>query len=150
MNRNHLSTFVVAGAIASMVMGCQTTITEEPETDYLEPVQMRFSTISADMYTGLEEHTISLELADSMIAAFQSNNPFGSNTWWLFSRKAYEDLLSHPDAVAIRIYGGRGEGGKFSPVMFGVKADGSDIIEVQLGKGQGNHGGIGPMELAFP
>ena len=149
MNRYNLRALVVTAAIATMVMSCQKTITEESDPSDPEPVQIRLGTDSAVMFTGLEEHRISLELADSMMAAYQSNNPYDSYAWF-FSRKAFEALLSHPGAVGIRIYGGVGKGGKFSPVMFGVTADGSDIIEEGLSKGQGNHGGVGPMETAFP
>ena len=61
-----------------------------------------------------------------MMSKFQENNPFDSDAWY-FGREAISDLLSQDECVGIRIYGGLDVNVIFSPVVFGVYADGADI-----------------------
>ncbi len=111
--------------IAIFISSCEEVVTEGTDEDpasALPSLQIR----SDVMFTGTEDHSISLTLAEQMMSRFQESNPFDSYAWY-FSREAISGLLSQEECVGIRIYGGRDVNGKFSLMVFGVYADGADI-----------------------
>lgn len=82
-------------------------------------------------FTGMEDHSISLEYAREMITAFREENP-NVEYGWYFGREAIEKILAQTGAVGLRIYGGLKEDGTFRPVLFGVSANGNDIDGIKL------------------
>ena len=75
--------------------------------------------------TGHEDHSISAADAKTMTDAYQSQHA-GSPYAWTIGRDAVESILKQPGVVGIRIKGGMKDG-KFSPVLVGVSADGSEV-----------------------
>ena len=114
----------------------------EPETP---PVQLPKGT--AIMFTGEEDHYISLQAAEEMMTAFQAADAFETYAWY-FGRVAIEQLLAQSGAVGLRIYGGFTSNGQFSPVIFGVTTQGNDIVGGGLSKSLSDS--IIVAELAVP
>jgi hypothetical protein len=85
------------------------------------------------MFTGEENHAITIELAEQMTTAFQKENPFDAHGWF-FGRKAIESVLAQDACIGIRFYGGYSSDGHFSPVIFGVTTSGADIGQGTLQK----------------
>jgi hypothetical protein len=148
MKRSH---FLVLALISSLILAaasCEWITSGESRED--TDIDMPGITLSKEtdaMFTGNEDHTIAISSAKAMMTAFQENNPFDTYAWY-FSRKAVEQLLEQEGCVGIRIYGGLKEDGKFSPVMFGVNAHGSDIKTRGLSKALIDS--VGPMEFVLP
>ncbi len=139
--------FVVALAVVSI--SCEKTATEGAGSP--EPATPRLGLMKGTdvMFTGEEDHSITLAAAEQMMAAFQADNPYDTYGW-SFSRKAIELLLAQEGCVGIRIYGGLNQDGQFSPVLFGVTAKGGDIGGGGLSKALSDSTVVGSMELSAP
>lgn len=78
------------------------------------------------VFTGKEDHSITLVDAMEMTAAFRREKIDGP--WaWFYGREAVENILAQDGVVGVRIYGGLNQEGRFSPVLVGVTADGEDL-----------------------
>ena len=78
------------------------------------------------MFTGEEDHFITLEDAEKHIVSFVAKNPEGPFAW-TFGRKAVEEILAQEGCVAVRIFGSLDDTGQFSPVLIGVTPDGRSM-----------------------
>jgi hypothetical protein len=80
------------------------------------------------MFTGNEDHTITLQEASDLTARFRLSVGALGLKGGYFSKSAIQAVLNQPDAVGIRFYYGISL--TFSPVlvMVGVKANGDDLI----------------------
>lgn len=128
-----------------VLLACETSSTETSESE--ENPLGTLPKAAGAVFNGEEKHDISLTDADIMMAAFQQQNqdkPYG----WYFGRNAIEKLLAQQGAVGLRIYGGLNAEGQFSPVVFGVTADGNDLDGRGLSKAMNNH--IVILEVALP
>jgi len=91
------------------------------------------------MFTGKENHRITLEQAQQMLAAHRKSPGAAADGPWceFFGREAIEKLLAQDGCVGIRIYHGRNDKGQRALVLVGATTDGSnldsgDILEVGL------------------
>ncbi len=149
MKRFLMSAILFTSAITLTLIGCGKTATENvdnPELATPQPVLMKGTDV---MFTGEEDHSITLTAADQMMTAFQKDNPYDTYGWY-FSRKAIELLLARQGCVGIRIYGGLNADGRFSPVLIGATAQGKDIIGGGLSKSLADSTDVGIAELAHP
>lgn len=148
MNRTFLLAAAVVACIgAAAITSCENVGLDSPkESEPRTPPAplLRGTTI---MYTGDEDHSISMPAAEEMIAAFQAANPFETYGWY-FGRVAMEQLLAQSGAVGLRIYGGFKPDGHFSPVIFGVNGQGKDINRGGLSKSPIDS--VGVAEMSFP
>ena len=137
--------------IVLIYISCNKAGPEEPEGLVNTVPQTSLLKESGLMFTGEEDHSISLKVALEMMSAFQENNPYNAYSWY-FDRDAIEILLFQEECVGIRIYGGLDNSAQFSPVIFGVTPDGKDIKGDGDGlfKTQSDSTVVGPMELAYP
>ncbi len=116
-----------------LVLSCIALYSCSQETDepvaLLMGVQQDEATIpetSEVMFTGTENHEISLKDAEKMIMAYADKNPDGP--WaWTFGRKAVDHILAQEGSVALRIFGGINSEGQFSLVLIGVTPDGRSM-----------------------
>jgi len=100
------------------------------------------------VFTGKEDHLISLSNATQMTDVYRLKNPDGP--WgWYFGGEAIQSVLAQNGAVGLRIYGGLNQEGQFSPVVFGVTADGKDITGSGLHKALLDSGVV-ILEMAPP
>lgn len=149
MKKLLIPAILFAGVIAIALVSCEraaTESTDNPELATPQPVLMKETDV---MFTGEEDHSITLTAAEQMMAAFQKDNPYDTYGWF-FGRKAIEALLAQDGCVGIRIYGGLNQDGQFSPVLFGVTAKGNDIGGGGLSKAQSDFTGVGPKEMSSP
>ena len=102
---------------------CERAAIQEPEA--VNPSSLS-KTLTVTVFTGKENHRIFLAQATQMMAAFQNANPDEPYGWY-FGGEAIKDILAQKGVVGLRIYGGLNEDGDFSPVIFGVTANGMDI-----------------------
>lgn len=108
-----------------VMISCEMMSPEAPETELDVPRTLSKETVNMT-FTGQEDHRITSDKAGRMMAAFQEDNTDGPYAWY-FGADAIQTLLAQNGAVGLRIYGSVNEDGMFSPVLFGVAADGSDI-----------------------
>ncbi len=149
MKRLLIPAILFAGVLAIAIISCERTATESadnPELTAPQPVLMKETNV---MFTGEEDHSITLAAAEQMMAAFQKDNPYDTYGWF-FGRKAIEALLAQDGCVGIRIYGGLNQDGQFSPVLFGVTAKGDDIGGGGLSKALFDSTVVGPREMTVP
>lgn len=149
MKRLLIPAILYAGAITLTLIGCERAATESTESPELNTPQTGLMKETDAMFTGEEDHSITLAAAEQMMAAFQADNPYDTYGWY-FGRKAIEVLLAQEGCVGIRIYGGLNADDKFSPVLFGVIAKGDDLGGGGLSKALSDSTGAGPMEIALP
>ncbi len=134
---------ITIGSIA--FIGCEWAGSEDEAESYL---LLQVSNDSPDaVFTGKEDHTISLAAAQQMMAAFRDENPDETYGWY-FGKEAIERLLNQEGAVGLRIYGGINPDGEFTPVLMAVPADGNDINGIGLEKALGDSVII--LEMALP
>ena len=79
------------------------------------------------MFTGNEEHKISLEDAIKLTRNFRISMSAGSIKAGFFGRNAFSKILAQPDAVGIRIYNAKLDDGSPTFVLVGVNAQGEDL-----------------------
>ena len=107
------------------------------------PPQFSFTPIESDstaMFSGQEDHLIASLIAHEMIARYERKFPNEPNGWY-FGRDAILSLLAQDGVVGLRIYHALKEDGSYSPVIFGVTAEGKNVdVDQSLGKTMlGNH-----------
>jgi hypothetical protein len=78
------------------------------------------------LFTGSENHSISLADAVKLTHAYQSTAPQGSVLAEYFGRDAIVNLLNQSNCVGLRIYKGRRADGKDVMVIVGVDSSGVD------------------------
>lgn len=143
-----LLAMMAAGTILIPLSSCEQAVTEGTNSPELGTPQIALQKQTEVMFTGVEDHTISLDIANQMTSMFQKNNPYDAYAWY-FSREAIEKLLAQEGCVGIRIYGGLKSDSEFSPVIYGVNAPGADFIGSGLSKALLDSL-VGPMEIAMP
>jgi hypothetical protein len=85
------------------------------------------------IFTGNENHEISLNEAAELTQRFRDNLPVIDNTIAeYFGKSALEDVLSQQDCVGIRVYYGIDSEMKKHLVIVGVNSDGNDLYEGAL------------------
>ncbi len=151
MKKLPVASLLVIGVITVAIMSCGQTVTEGSDTPDYDTPKLGLMKEMGVMFTGNEDHTISLELAGQMTSAFQSDNPYKTYAWY-FSKKAVGQLLAHERCVGIRIYGGLKQDGQFSPVIFSVTSEGKDLVGGGLSKAVSDStiGPMDPIEEAMP
>ncbi len=151
MKKTLLSVIAVVCISAIAIISCEkvsvgSTEKTEPSSPELSIMEVNGTEV---LYTGKEDHSITLQGAKEMMTAFQSNNPFETYGWY-FGREAIEWLLAQDGAVGLRIYGGFKPNGQFSPVILGVDAQGKDIYRGGSGLYKSLSDTVGVLERAFP
>lgn len=89
-------------------------------------------------FTGKEDHALSLKDAEAIIQNFRRGVPAGTVVGGFFAKEALLSMLSHPDVVGMRAYYALEGNGSPTLVLFGVDANGNDIVD------------SGPLERWFP
>ena len=96
------------------------------ESEVLSALDESVPTTSDVMFTGKENHDISLEDAEKMILEYAEKYKEGPFAW-TFGRDAVEEILAQEGCVALRIFGGLYEGDEFHPILIGVTSDGRSM-----------------------
>jgi len=91
------------------------------------PVMPRSIERNRPVFTGMEDHTISLKEAGELTRNFRKHAGTGAVKGKYFSRAAVEQILAQEDAAGIRYYYGEGNDGKAQMVIVGVDTFGRDI-----------------------
>jgi hypothetical protein len=73
-------------------------------------------------------HKIDLEEAKALTKAHRDGTPQGTERAHMFPRDVFEALLKNPKVKGVRLYHGRGQGGKGEMIAVGVDADGNDLL----------------------
>ena len=81
------------------------------------------------VFTGMEDHSISLQEAGSLTQNYRKAAGQGAVKGKYFSRAAIEQLLAQEEAVGVRYYYGVGTDGKQQMVLVGVNGLGQDLDE---------------------
>jgi hypothetical protein len=123
MKEKQDNTFEQAKAIASLVES--NIFTDAP----IAPVISQRSGGSRPVFTGMEDHTISVEDAGELTRNYRKSAAPGAVKGKYFSRAALEQLLAQEDAVGIRYYYGIDNQGKPQMVLVGVNGVGQDLHE---------------------
>ena len=84
------------------------------------------------MFTGSEDHDISLADAAVMTKLYRQSLPEGSCKGGFFGRDAIESLLAQDDCVGIRYYHGIDSKGEPVIILVGVDENEDDLIDGQL------------------
>jgi hypothetical protein len=84
---------------------------------------------SRPVFTGFEDHTISLEEAGELTRHYRKSAGNGAVKGRYFSRAAMEQLLLQEDTVGIRYYYGIDNENRPQMVMVSVDAFGQDLVE---------------------
>ena len=79
------------------------------------------------MFTGQENHDISLADASAMTKKFRQSVPDDSRKGGFFGRDAIEAILAQRDCVGIRYYHGINDRGEPVIILVGVTADENDM-----------------------
>lgn len=85
------------------------------------------------MFTGNEDHSISLEDASALTANFRNSAGQGAVLGGYFSKTIIQDLLDQQDCVGLRYYYGKDNDGVPQLVISGVNAAGEDLYNGALG-----------------
>jgi len=153
MKRTLLSILAVVCIPALVIISCEKiSIGSDEKTEQSSPrLSLMELNRPAALYTGKEDHSITVQAGKEMMDAFQADNPFETYGWY-FGREAIEWLLAQDGAVGIRIYGGFKPNGQFSPVILGVDAQGKDIyINIDgLYKSLSDSTSTRMLEVAYP
>ncbi|MBE0642854.1 MAG: hypothetical protein IH600_02120 [Bacteroidetes bacterium] len=91
------------------------------------PVALRERT--RPVFTGFEDHTITLKEAGSLTRNYRKDAGTGAVKGRYFSRAAIEQLLLQEDVVGIRYYYGKDTDGHPQMVMVAVDPYGQDLTE---------------------
>jgi len=86
------------------------------------------------MYSGIENHVISLDAAKKMTDNFQKSASSADLVAGYFGKSIYEKILSQKNCVGIRIYNAKEEAGTPVFVLVGVDANGNDIASGVVGE----------------
>jgi hypothetical protein len=84
------------------------------------------------MFTGSENHDISLADAAAMTKLYRQSVPAGSRKGGFFGRDAIEALLAQANCVGIRYYHGLDSRGEPVIILVGVDANENDLHTGQL------------------
>lgn len=93
------------------------------------PVAPQIHTRKRPVFTGFEDHTITLEEASTLTRNYRMAAGSGAVKGRYFSRAALEQLLLQEDTVGVRYYYGEDTQGHLQMVMVGVDATGQDLTE---------------------
>ncbi len=86
------------------------------------------------LYTGKENHAITLDAATKMTARFQKTAKNEEIAAGYFGRDIFEKILSQNNCVGIRIYNALQDNGSPTFVLIGVGSDGKDIAGGVVGE----------------
>lgn len=81
------------------------------------------------LYTGKEDHSITLAEASQLTHNFQKQASADQVIAQYFGRDAVINILQQKGCVGMRIYNGMDENGNPHPVIVGVDGNGSDMTE---------------------
>lgn len=81
------------------------------------------------MFTGKEEHNISLEEAKKLVQNFQKKLKGDEVKAQYLGGEAIRKLLDQPGCVGVRIYYAENDEGKPELVIVGVTAEGKDLTD---------------------
>lgn len=93
------------------------------------PLAPRIQERKRPVFTGFEDHTITLAEAGTLTRNYRMASGGGAVKGRFFSRTAIEQLLMQEDTVGIRYYYGEDTEGKPQMVLVGVDAFGQDLTE---------------------
>lgn len=85
------------------------------------------------LYTGREDHVISLDKARKLTETYQNAAKPGDMVAAYLGKNIFQKILDQRDCVGIRIYNAVSENGKPTFVIVGVDTIGNDIINGPLG-----------------
>lgn len=151
--RKSLIPSIIVFLVIAVSFSCETSssLTEQDHEVVVQSIS-EVNTSGDVMFDGHSDHYITQELATAMMSSFRDKNP-NKPYGWFFGKTALEKLLAQDGVVGLRIYGGLSNKGHFSPVLYGVRSNGSDIRPAgALAKSQAadSSDGIVILELAAP
>jgi len=80
------------------------------------------------MFTGGENHNISLDEASTMTKLYRQSLPVASRKGGFFGRDAIESVLAQADCVGIRYYHGINSKGEPVIILVGTDANEDDLV----------------------
>lgn len=84
------------------------------------------------LFTGNENHYITLEEASNFTEAYRNQMQEGQTIGGFFGRDAIEAILDQDDAVGLRVYNGMDDQGQEVLVLVGTNKDGDDMYHGKL------------------
>src|SRR5262245_55587198 len=84
------------------------------------------------MFTGSEDHDISLADAAAMTKAYRMSMPTGSRKGGFFGRDGIESLLAQEGCVGIRYYHGLDSRGEPVIILVGTDENEDDLVDGRL------------------
>ena len=93
------------------------------------PMSPRVETRKRPVFTGFEDHTITLEEAGSLTRNYRMAAGAGAVKGRYFSRTAIEQLLLQEETVGVRYYYGEDTEGRPQMVLVGVDELGQDLTD---------------------
>ena len=94
----------------------------------IAPAQPEVRERTRPVFTGLEDHTISLEEAGELTRNYRMDAGKGAIKGGFFGRAAIEQVLSQEGAVGIRYYYAKENNGRPVMIMVGVDEFGKDMV----------------------
>jgi hypothetical protein len=85
------------------------------------------------VFSGNEEHTITLEEAKGLIEKYQQSEGGEDILAGYYGKTFVLSVLNQEGCVGIRVYNGRKEDGKLEFVIVGVDSDGEDLKDGVMG-----------------
>ncbi len=82
-------------------------------------------------FDSARDHRITRDEAAGLIGAFQAQAAPGAHLATAFNRSAFEQLLTQPGAIGIRIYRAQHADGAPTMVMVAVDASGQDLASAE-------------------
>jgi DNA-directed RNA polymerase beta subunit len=79
-----------------------------------------------------QDHSISLNDASQMTAAYRGTITSGEPIAAAFTKKSIEDIINQQSCVGLRMYYALDASGTLTLVLVGIKSDGDDIIGGQI------------------
>ena len=95
----------------------------------IAPVQPEVRERTRPVYTGLEDHTISIEDASALTRNYRMQAGTGSIKGGFFGRAAIEQVLSQEGVVGIRYYYAKENNERPVLILVGVDENGKDLYE---------------------
>ncbi|MDX9759441.1 MAG: hypothetical protein RBU27_09795 [Bacteroidota bacterium] len=99
------------------------------DTPVAPPAQSQVYQRKRPVFTGFEDHNISLEEAGTLTRNYRMASGKGAVKGRYFSRAALEQLLMQEDTVGVRYYYGVDAEGRQQMVLVAVDAFGEDLTE---------------------
>jgi hypothetical protein len=98
-------------------------------------VSTKRSSAERSLFTGYEQHVVTLDQAKGWTANFQKDAPKEALIAGFFGKTIFERIIGQDNCVGIRIYNAKHENGNPVFVLVGVDASGKDLTSGVVGEG---------------